>query len=90
MQEIDIQSHSTSWLFYVKAAFVISLAAMAVGITFMPASLVVQGYFALSSLFLVSSTITMVKTLRDEHESHRLLNKISEAKTQKIINEFSE
>jgi len=90
MQENEIQSHSTSWLFYVKAAFVISLLAMAAGILFMPATLVVQGYFALSSLFMVSATITMVKTLRDDHESRRLLNRISEAKTSKILKEFAE
>ena len=90
MQENEIKSHSTSWLFYVKAAFVISLLAMAAGILFMPATLVVQGYFALSSLFMVSATITMVKTLRDDHESRRLLNRISEAKTSKILKELAE
>jgi len=90
MQENDIQSHSTSWLFYVKSAFAISLASMAAGILLMPVSLMVQGYFALSSLFMVSATITMVKTLRDEHESQRLLNRISEARTSKIIQEYAE
>jgi len=90
MHENDIQSHSASWLFYVKAAFVISLACMAAGILFMPATLVEQGYFALSALFMVSATITMVKTVRDEHESQRLLNKISEAKASKIISEFTD
>lgn len=90
MHENDIQSHSAFWLFYVKAAFGISLASMAGGILFLPATLVEQGYLALSSLFMVSATITMVKTLRDEHESRRLLNKISEAKTTKIINEYTD
>jgi len=90
MHESEIQSHSTSWLFYVKAAFGLSLVSMWAGILFMPGSLVIQGYFALSSLFMVSSTITMVKTLRDDHESQRLMNKISEAKTSKILKEFTE
>ena len=53
-----------------------------------PGDLVVKGYFSISSLFLVFATITMSKTLRDEHESRRLHNKISEARTSKIINEF--
>ncbi len=90
MHENDIQSHSSSWLFYVKSAFVLSLASMTAGILFMPAPLMVQGYFALSSLFMVSATITMVKTLRDEHESQRLLNRINDAKTNKILKEFAE
>lgn len=90
MEPIDFQSNSSGWLFFVKASFVIPLLAMAAGIVFMPGDLVVQGYFALSALFLVSSTINLSKTLRDEHESQRLLNKISEAKTNKILKEFTE
>ena len=90
MHENDIQSHSSSWLFYVKSAFAISLVSMIAGILFVPATLVVKGYFALSSLFMVSATITMVKTLRDDHESQRLLNKINDAKTHKILKEFAE
>ena len=90
MNELDVQSHSSYWLFYVRVAFAVSLIAMAVGIIFLPTSIVVQGYFALNSLFMVSTTITLVKTLRDEYESQRLIHKISEAKTNRILKEFSE
>jgi hypothetical protein len=90
MNDIQIQSQSTSWLFFVKASFFVALAAMATGILFMPGGLIEKGYFAIGSLFLVSSTFTMAKTVRDEHESQRLINKINEAKTNKILNEFSE
>lgn len=90
MENSDFQSNSAGWLFYVKASFVIALLAIGAGILFMPGGLMVQGYFALSSLFLVSSTITLSKTLRDEHEAQRLIHKLSEARTNKIIREFAE
>ncbi len=90
MEQFDIQSNSDGWLFFVKAAFVISLITTVAGILFMPVSLMTKGYFALSSLFMLSATITMSKTMRDEHESKRLINKINDAKTSKIINEFAE
>ncbi len=90
MHESDIQSHSSGWLFYVKASFVASLVAMGAGILFMPMDLRVQGYFAISALFLISSSFTLAKTMRDEHESQRLIHKINEAKTNKIISEFTE
>ena len=48
----------------------------------------VKGYFLISSLFLVFATITMSKTIRDAHESDRLHNKISEARTSKIIRDM--
>ncbi len=42
------------------------------------------------SVSLVSTTITLSKTMRDEHESRRLINKISDAKTKQLIKEFAE
>lgn len=90
MDPNNIQSNSPAWLFFVKASFVIAIVAMTAGILFMPGDLMVQGYFALCSLFLVSSTITLSKTMRDDYESQRLLNKISDAKTNRILQEYSE
>ncbi|MFD2231131.1 YiaA/YiaB family inner membrane protein [Alkalimarinus sediminis] len=86
----EVQSNSQSWLFFVKASFAISLIAMAIGIFIIPVDMTVKGYLAICALFIVSSTITMSKTLRDDHESQRLINKLSEAKTQQIIKEYSD
>lgn len=86
----NIQGNSNGWLFYVKASFAISILSVAIGIFVIPADLIVKGYLAISSLFVVSSTITLSKTMRDEHESQRLINKLSEAKTQQIIKEYSD
>ncbi|MEZ5538176.1 MAG: YiaA/YiaB family inner membrane protein [Thiolinea sp.] len=83
-------TNSASWLFFVKLTFGISLAAMVAFIFFMDGSLLTKGYLALNSLFMVSATIMMSKTLRDEHEVNKLANRISEAKTNKILKEFSE
>lgn len=86
----ELQSNSKAWMFYVKAAFAIAIFAVVTGIAMMPADMMVKGYFAISMLFLVSSTITLSKTMRDQHESDRLLNKINEAKTNQILREFAE
>ena len=90
MNETLTLPSSSSWVFFVKTTFAIALAAMAAFVFFMDASLLVKGYLALNSLFLVSSTIMLSKTLRDEHEAQRLLNRINEAKTNKILKEFAE
>jgi len=90
MNNTTIQSNSASWMFFIKLSFAIALISMTTGIMFMPGGIIIQGYFAICALFLVSSTITLSKTLRDEHESQRLISKINEAKTNKILNEFTE
>ncbi|ARU54525.1 yiaA/B two helix domain family [Oleiphilus messinensis] len=86
----ELQSNSKSWLFFVKSSFVCALVAMAAGIIFSPAELMVKGYLGVCALFLVSTTITLSKTMRDEHEQSRLVHKISEARTQQLIKEFGE
>lgn len=90
MENYETQSNSIGWLLFVKLSFVISLAAMLAAIVFMPADLMLKGYMALNSLFIVSSTIMVSKTLRDEHEGKKIINKISEAKTNKIISEYTD
>ena len=67
-----------------------ALAATAAGILFIPTDFLVKGYMGLCALFLVSTSITLSKTLRDEHENQRLINKISEAKTKQLIKEYAE
>lgn len=90
MNDINTTTNSASWLFFVKLTFGISVAAMVAFIFFMTGDLLTKGYLALNSLFMVSTTIMMSKTLRDEHENTKMVNKISEAKTNKILKEYSE
>ena len=84
------QDNSSSWLFFVKASFAIALGAMLGGIVLSPIEFIVKAYFGLCALFLVSSTITLSKTMRDQHEGQRLMTKINEAKTQQLIKEYGE
>ena len=44
MDESAIQRHSGGWLFYVKAAFGISLGLMVLGIVWLPTDLWIKGY----------------------------------------------
>ncbi|MDX1457894.1 MAG: YiaA/YiaB family inner membrane protein [Marinobacter sp.] len=86
----EMSSNSTSWLFFVKVSFAIALLATGVGIVFAPTDLLVKGYMAICALFLVSTTITLSKTLRDEHESRRIHNRLSEARAQQLLKEYTE
>lgn len=85
----SVQSNTGSWVFFVKASFAIAILAVGLGVLFAPVDYLVKGYLGISSLFLVSTTITLSKTLRDEHEAQRLIKKISDAKTQQLIKEMA-
>jgi len=86
----SIQSNSAGWLFFVKASFGVALTAMIGGVIFSEINFMMKAYFGLCSLFLVSSTITLSKTMRDQHEGERIINRISEAKAQQLMKEYTE
>ena len=85
MSEPSIQRDSASWRTFVSLSFAIALGAMLAGIAYLPADLWIKGYLVMGTLFLTGSTLTHAKTLRDEHEAQKLLNKLSEAETTRIL-----
>jgi hypothetical protein len=88
VDQFELNSSTSAWDFFVKLSFGLAVGATVLGIYMLPGELLVKGYFMISSLFLVFATITMSKTIRDKHESDRLHNKISEARTTKIIRDM--
>jgi hypothetical protein len=85
-----VHRDSPAWLFFVRIAFVVALAGNALGIVFLQVDPWRRAFLGMGTLFLVTSTITMSKTLRDDFEARRLLNRITEARTTKLLREFEE
>lgn len=85
MTEHSLQSHSSGWRFFVRASFGLALLAVALGVYFLPAEPWVRGYLGVAVLFAIGSSFTLAKTVRDEHEAQRLINRISEVKTEQIL-----
>jgi hypothetical protein len=81
---------TAAWVFQTWASFTVSIAAMAIGILYVPVDTWVRGYLAMGLLFTVGSTLSLAKTVRDQHEAGRLLNRIAEAKAEKMIRDLEE
>ncbi len=79
---------SPGWLFFVKASFACAVLGMLAGIVMMPVDLWVRGYLAMGTFFLVGSSFTLSKTLRDQFESSKLINRLSNAKAEKLLEEY--
>jgi len=79
---------SPSWIFFVKASFACALGGMLFGVTVMPVEIWMRGYMILGTLFLTGSTFTLAKTLRDQFEGHKLINKVAQARTEKLLKEY--
>ena len=51
----------------------------------MPLDIWIKGYFAMGIVMIIQSCITMTKTIRDVHESGKLVNRIEDAKAERLL-----
>ena len=80
-----MQHDSHSWIWFTIINFVISVAMTLVGILVIEVDMATKGFFAMAALMLVSSSISLSKTMRDRHESGRLVHRLDEARTEKLL-----
>ena len=80
---------SSAWTTFTVASFAIATGMMAGGIYFLDASFAAKGFYAMSAIMLVHTSVTITKTMRDHEEAGRLMNKIEDAKTEKLLMETS-
>lgn len=84
-----IDKPSNSWNLFTYLQFAVAATMMAGGIYSLEASFSAKGFYAMAAIMLVSSTVTITKSLRDTEESGRLHNKIEDAKTERLLAEAS-
>lgn len=85
----NVQPHTGSWVAFTYASFGVSAFLVAVGIFFLPIDLWMKGYLTMGVVMLIQSCITLTKTVRDVHESTRFVNRIEDAKTERLLMEVS-
>ena len=83
-----LTSDSAAWQFQAWASFALSSGAMVLGIAYLPVSGWMRGYLAMGQLFTVASCFVLAKTVRDQHEAKRLLSRIDEVKTEKLLRDY--
>lgn len=81
--------HSNAWKSFTFLNFGVSVSMMGAGIFLLPLDLAVKGFLFMGSLMMLQSAITLTKTMRDEQEADQLLNKIEDAKTEKLLMDIS-
>lgn len=88
MEQPGLHQDSGAWIAYTYISFALSLTLMCVGIWVLPVDLWIKGYLAMGLFFTVGSTVTLSKTVRDNHEARKVVNKIAEVKTERMLQEF--
>ncbi len=82
-----IERPTSAWIVFGYASFGVSLAMMAAGILLLPMDWWVRGYFAMGAVLLIQSCFALAKNLRDVHEASRFINRIENARTERLLRE---
>ena len=81
----NVQPHSGAWVTFTYASFSASAFMVAIGVYFLPLDLWIKGYLSMGIVTLIQSCVTLTKTVRDMHESGKLLNRIGDAKANRLL-----
>lgn len=88
MTNSPLPSRNTA-AFYLQAAisFGISVVAVGTGIAYLPVDPWVRAFLAIGTLFLISSTFTLAKCVRDQQEASTVRVRVDEARIERLIAE---
>lgn len=79
---------TSAWQFQAWGSFLVAVSGSVLGICYLPCELWCKGFIALAYFFTLASSFTLAKTLRDNHEQQRMVNRLKNARTEQILREF--
>ena len=85
----NAQPHSGAFVTFSYVSFSASAFLVALGVFFMPIDLWMKGYLTMGIVMLVQTCVTLTKTLRDRHESSKLVNRIEDTRAERLLMEVS-
>ncbi|MFT5510741.1 MAG: hypothetical protein ACI89J_003838 [Hyphomicrobiaceae bacterium] len=77
--------HSSAWINFTILSFAVSIGMMALGIYFLPLDLATKGFMIMATLMIIQSSITVTKTMRDNQEATKIVTKVEDAKTERLL-----
>ena len=79
--------HSAGWITQTYVSFAVSLSALGTGIAYLPVDAWERAFLGVAALYAVTSSISLAKTVRDQHESRQIVARVDEAKLEKLLTE---
>ena len=88
MATTPLRPHTTT-AFYIQAAlsFGVSLAAVGIGIAYLPVSPWVRAFLTVGTLYTVTSAFTLAKCVRDRLEETAVVSRVDQARVDKLLAE---
>jgi len=87
MDKTPLPKHTTAFFVQAAVAFGVALLAVVLGIAYLPVDAWMRSFLAVGTLFLVSSSFTLAKVVRDAQEVTALTSRIDRARVDRILAE---
>lgn len=84
----ELRRDTPAWIAQIWISFVLAVTAAGVGIAYAPVDVWIKAYLGMAFLFALGSSFSLSKTIRDNHEGRKLLNRLTDAKTEKLLRDF--
>lgn len=88
MDNTILSQNTQAWRFQVWVAFALSFGLTLFGLYCADIDIWTKGYLAMGIIFTVGSCFSLAKTVRDDHEYDKVVNRVSAAKTEQILKEY--
>jgi hypothetical protein len=80
-------ANTTAFLVQAAISFVVSAVSVAAGIVYLPVNGWVRAFLAIGLLYVITSTFTLAKCVRDKQEGLALSNRVDQARLDKLLAE---
>ncbi|MFE9609198.1 YiaA/YiaB family inner membrane protein [Streptomyces sp. NPDC006012] len=81
------QQSTTAFYGQAVASFAVALAATSAGIYNLHTDVWVRAFLGIAVLYLVTSAFTLAKVIRDRQEAGRIVNRVDQARLEKLLAE---
>lgn len=82
-----MQPTSKAWIYFTGSCFTIALTMILAGIILMPTEIWVKAYLTMGTLFLVATSFTLSKTVRDTSDQRSLAASVDKSIFARILRE---
>lgn len=80
-------TQSSGWIVQTYISFAVSLSALALGIAYLPADPWQRAFLGIAALYAITSSISLSKSVRDQHEASRVVARVDEARFERLLTE---
>ncbi|GAA2086454.1 YiaA/YiaB family inner membrane protein [Actinomadura alba] len=78
---------TTAFFFQAAISFAVSTVALGLGIAYLSADPWMRGFLALGTLYVITSTFTLAKCVRDRQEETEVVSRVDKARLDKLLAE---